>query len=180
MKTMKIIGVASIVTIVFLSLASLASAQHLLSDVWLKMKISVKGHTITAPTAAIEPYSNTSIVYVRFWPSSTPRQHNWQMWSQDSQDGTWAAVNGTQYVYGATDGLIWGWETEWTTSPPVGIAATISGVMKIQNDGATTKKVKFTSTGCEIMSGQTPSGNFFGGCKVTGRTITSDKLPFTP
>jgi len=125
-------------------------------------------------------HSNTSTVYVRFWPSATPRQHNWQMWAQDSQDGTWGAVNGTQFIYGATDGLIWGWETEWTTSPPIGIAATISGVMKIQNDGATTKKAKFTSTGCDIMGGQTPSGDFYGGCKVIGSSITPDKLPFTP
>jgi hypothetical protein len=52
--------------------------------------------------------------------------------------------------------------------------------MKIQNDGATTKKAKFTSTGCDIMGGQTPSGDFYGGCKVIGSSITPDKLPFTP
>jgi type 1 fimbria pilin len=180
MKTGKIIGAAAIIAIMFLSLASLASAQHLLGDVWFQMKISAKGHTITPPGSTVAPYSNVSTIYVRFWPTATAYEHNWQMWAQESQTGDWAAVNGTQYIYGSADGLIWGWETEWTTSPPVGIAATITGIMKIKRDGSVTKSAKFTSTGCDIIGGQTQTRDFYGGCKVTGKTITSDKLPFTP
>jgi hypothetical protein len=180
MKMGKIVGLTIVIGLMFLIIAPCATAQHLLSDVWFKMKISSKGHTITPPDSAIASYGNTSTVYVRFSRTLTAYQHNWQMWSQNSQTSEWAAVNGTLYIYGATDGLIWAWETEWTTSPPVGIAASISGVMKIVRDGTTTKKAKFTSTGCEIIGGQTPSGDFYGGCKVTGSTIAEDKLPFTP
>ena len=180
MKTGMVIGLTVVIGLMFLMLVPYASAQHLLSDVWFKMKISSKGHTMASPSSAVVPYSNTSNVYVRFSPSLGPYQHNWEMWAQDSQTGNWAAVSGVNHIYGATDGLIYGWETEWTTSPPVGIAASISGAFKIQRDGITTRKAKFTSTGCEIISGQTPSGNFYGGCKVTGSATTEDKLPFTP
>lgn len=173
----KIVSLTAVIGLVFFIIVPCASAQHLLSDVWFKMKIVAKGHTITAQSSPIEAYNNTSTVYVRFWPTLTAYLHNWQMWSQNSE-GEWGSVTGTQYIYGATDGIIWNWETEWGDYPPVGIAATIAGVMKIKRDGSVTKNAKFSSTGCHLIGGQTEKGFFYGGCKVTGKTVAEDKLPF--
>ena len=179
MKLGKIVVLTAVIGLMFLIIVPCVSAQHLLSDVWFKMKIVTKGYTITPPGSAIAPHNNTTIVYVRFWPTATPYLHNWQIWARESE-GEWVSGSGTQYIYGATDGLIWNWETEWNTIPPVGIAATIAGVMKIKRDGSVTKSAKFTSTGCHLIGGQTETQDFYGGCKVTGSTIPDTKLPFTP
>lgn len=180
MKSGRILGLSLSIGAILLIMVPCAHSQHLLSDVWFKMKITSKGHTMASIGSAIVPYSNISTVYVRFVPATGIFQHDWEMWSQDSETGNWASVSGTIHIYGLIDGLLHGWETEWTTSPPIGMAASITGIFKIQRDGTTTKKAKFTSTGCEIISGQTPSGSFYGGCKVTGTTIAPEKLPFIP
>jgi hypothetical protein len=179
MKTRRIIGIAATITIMLLSLASLSFAQHLMDDeVWFKMKMSVKGHDIVLPSSPYVPLSDSGTVYVRVWPTATAYQHSWEMRSQN-QPGSWSIIdNGTQYIFGSGDGLIFGWAPQGLRMSSVnGLDFSINGIMKIQREGLATKKAKFTSTGCAV-NGLTAYGYFFGGCKVTGSTVSADKLPF--
>ena len=176
MKTTMIIGIAAMIGIVFL--APPASAQHLMDDdVWFKMKMNVKGYSISYEPEGyvIEPYSNVSTVYVRFSPTANPFQHTWEVWSLNATTGDWEDYSsGTEYIYGQRDGIVMEWSPAWEASGWDYFNARINGFMKIKRDGLMTKSAKFTSTGCTVSGGE----GVYGGCTVTGSAIKPDKLPF--
>lgn len=177
MKTGKIIGLVAVFTIMLLSFVSFASAQYLMDDeVWLKMKVSVKGHRIVSTTEPIESYSNAGTVYVRFTPAANPFKHDWQLWTFNETTGNWELIDsGTQYIYGERDGIVMKWSPHWN----IGFAqfdAVINGFMKIKRNGLVTKSAVFTSDGCSLSGDW--QGGVYGGCKVTGKKISPDKLPF--
>jgi hypothetical protein len=57
----------------------------------------------------------------------------------------------------------------------------VSVLMKIkkETDGSS-KNAKFTSQGGIVIGGQLNNLPFYGSCKVSGKSIVSTKLPFTP
>jgi hypothetical protein len=183
-KTEKIISLVATFTIMLLSLFTLASAQHLMDDtVWLKMKVCVKGHSISAPAEPIEPYKTVCTIYVRFSPTVNAFEHDWQLWAYDYEASDWIEYdNGTLHIYGERDGIIMGWSPFWFinngTSALADLNPEINGFMKLKRDGLVTKSAKFTTDGC-TLHGNASGRGIYCGCKVTGSLIKPDKLPFT-
>ena len=160
----------------FLGLVSFSSAQHLMDDtVWLKMRVSVKGHEIFGQTEPIQPYSDICTIFVRFSPAAEPFNHDWKLWAFDENGGNWEeSDSGTLYIQGERDGIIMHWSPNWFTGHAFW-QATIHGFMKIKRDGLITKSAKFTTDGCIFAS----MVGAYGGCKVTGSLVKQEKLPFS-
>jgi hypothetical protein len=179
MNTGNIIGVIVFAGILLLLLTPFASAQHIIEDeVWFTMKAVVNGHTLLTSASPFMPLSTTGTIFVRFWPTANRYEHNWEIWSQESNSGAWINVAGIVNIYGAGDGLILKWEPTWWRLPDLVVQQTsISGAMDIQRDDEVIKKATFISTGCWLQ-GQTKIGWFYGDCKLTGESIRKDTLPF--
>jgi hypothetical protein len=175
MKTERIIGLVAIIGVIFFSLTTHIFAQHLMEDdVWFKMKFSVQGHTIQP----VEPYKNASTAYVRFSPTVTDYQHTWELWSLNPTTENWEVYSSkTQYIQGEPDGIVIGWEPSWNAGSD-SFKTLVNGVMKIKRDDLVTKSAKFTSTGCWLQG--TATVGVYGGCKISGTKVLSNKLPFTP
>jgi len=70
---------------------------------------------------------------VRFWPTANRYEHNWEIWSQESNSDAWINVAGIVNIYGAGDGLILKWGPTWWGLPGLVVQQTsISGAMDIQ------------------------------------------------
>ena len=143
--------------------------------VWLKMKVSAKGHEIMGQALPIVSYSDTCTIYVRFTPAAEPFKHDWQLWALNEALRIWEENDsGTHSIQGARDGMLIEWSPNWSTGHAFWNAR-IHGFMKIKRDGLITKSAKFTTDGC-LLTGSIAK---FGGCKVTGSLIKPEKLPFT-
>lgn len=183
MRTGKIITlVITIGIVVFLS-APLVSAQHLIPDeLWLKLKVSMKGFTYSTNSSPFEPFSNNSTHYVRVTPTANAYEHNWQTWSFLSNFDSWGvSTTSLNPIFGDENGLVHGWSTTFQLND-ARLGASINGAIKIKLDGSATKSAKFTSTGCTVW-GYTGGGvypYYSAGCKVTGTKIDPSKLPFMP
>jgi hypothetical protein len=183
MRAGKIIALVIAIGIVVFSSAPLASAQHLIPDeVWLKLKVSVKGSAYSTDSSPFEPFNYNGTHYVRITPTANAYEHNWQTWSFLSNFDSWGvSTNSLNTIIGDGNGLVHGWSTTFHQDQ-ASLGASINATIKINLDGASTKSAKFTSTGCTVW-GYTGGGvypYYSAGCKLTGKKIDPSKLPFTP
>lgn len=73
--------------------------------------------THCSPATQFAPLSTTGTIFVRFWPTANRYEHNWEIWSLESNSGAWINVAGIVNIYGAGDGLILKWEPTWWRLP---------------------------------------------------------------
>jgi len=60
--------------------------------------------THCSPVTQFAPLSTTGTIFVRFWPTANRYEHNWEIWSLESNSGAWINVAGIVNIY-----RCWGW-----------------------------------------------------------------------
>jgi len=172
-----------IVAVLTVGVTTAVSAANLLNGLWFKLKLTVKGEEMNSAGTEIGKISISAPLYVNFVGTTTAHQYTFHYWTQTNAGWTnsWTAT----YTGQGTDDWFFpdtAVQLLGQDSSSLHTFHTIFINSKLSASG-TVEKATYTGVG-EINEGTiidgTATNSVFGGDTITGSTVATNKLPFTP
>jgi len=161
----------------FVFTASFASAQ-LLDDLWFQVKFKANGFVTDDGTNTYYHSSHSSLAYLHlawidsvFYTATVYSYYN-NAWHQEENKGVWN-------LKGPNEDFLY--EQMYISDSYSNVFQFLFLTTLKTGRKASGLNVSFKDKGCFVLDGSMqPAGSFYGNCKLSGKTIESDKLPFTP
>ena len=154
--------------------ASRASAQAL-DDMWFKLTMNFKAHAVDVTTNELEKHRSKATVYARF---------NWSVdhyevgyWAKQT-DGSWLLVDSGDDVHvqpneDVEEAILVGLDPWYEDGSGLGFGAWFDVYCRVK------KKVSIKGAGT-CWGSDAAGDTIYGYATVTGKSVESSKLPFTP
>jgi hypothetical protein len=173
-----------IVSLFTVSMTTIVSAAtNILDGLWFKLKLSTKGEQINPISTAVSKVSFSAPVYANFVGTPTNHMYTIHYWSQS--DAGWTnSYSGPAVAEGTNDclfSLVFA-NLDVAGGTSLGSYHTIFIDPKLTSTD-TVKSATYTSLGGLVL-GNVTNGPvpmiIFGSATISGSSVSSNKLPFTP
>jgi hypothetical protein len=181
MKKIKLL-VGLLVALVFLvavSAPAFSAQGSFLDGVWLKCKVNAKGYAVDSGTGVYSKLNGALPVYLHFVWNVVNNNYDIAVWTPVEPDGIWTnTYNTTASPVLPGENFISDFYLEFWFSPTDHIETRHTPFIKSSGNNG---KVTYKGTG-EVQFGSLYDGaqNYYGYFNISGTSVDSTKLPFTP
>jgi hypothetical protein len=178
MKQKRVILAATVILLFCLMLITNASSQ-VWDNKWFKFKGKARGYVVKE-NGKLSRTSFKGKSYVFFHWNSPNHRYDLQHWVKNG-DGDWISFNGILSQPIGNDEVLW--RDIYTRLQKDDNWIWVYAVTRVRvkhDESSVIDRARFVSLGCESPMGSIDGQNFGGKCKLRGKMIDPEELPFTP